>query len=109
MDPVVLVLTVVMLGIVLVLFYFAVIGGAWLARKVDKIPAKTEELTLTTLVIVYGVLDLWLISVYLFDFRFFKNQFYLIPVLIVVGIAYSWWAEKKIKSADKIKSMNAKK
>jgi len=83
--------------LVLVIFYFVVKCGAWLTKKVDKIYVKSEELVLTALVIVYGVFDLWLISVYLFDFRLFKSHFYLIPVLIVIGIAYSWWAENKIK------------
>jgi len=82
---------------VLLIFYFAVKGGAWLVRKVDKITFKAEELVLTTLVIVYGVFDLWLISVYFFDFRLFKSHYYLIPILIVIGIAYNWWAEKKLK------------
>ena len=83
--------------IVLIIFYFVVKGGAWLTRKADKIEVKSEELVLTTLVIVYGVFVLWLISVYLFNFTLFKNHYYLIPVMIVIGIAYSWWAEKKLK------------
>ena len=48
---------------VLLIFYFAVKGGAWLSRKVDKIPIKSEELVLTTLVLAYFVFDLWVISV----------------------------------------------
>ena len=82
---------------VLILFYLVVKGGAWLTRKADKIDVKSEELVLTTLVIVYGVFVLWLISVYFFNFTLFKSPLYLIPVLIVVGIAYSWWAENKLK------------
>ena len=80
--------------IVLIIFYFVVKGGAWLTRKTDKIEVKSEELVLTTLVIVYGVFVLWLISVYLFNFTLFKNHYYLIPLLIIIGIVYSWWAEK---------------
>ncbi|MBI5797582.1 hypothetical protein HZA98_01615 [Candidatus Woesearchaeota archaeon] len=83
--------------LVIIIFYFGVKGGAWLSEKVDKIPAQTEELVLTTMVIVYGVFDLWLISVYLFNFTLFKNHYYLIPILITIGIAYSWWAENKLK------------
>ena len=83
--------------LVLVLFYFVVKIGAWLIRKTDKIEIKTEELTLTTLVIVYGIFDLWLISVYFFNFTLFRSHYYLIPILIAIGIAYSWWAEKKLK------------
>jgi len=83
--------------IVLVIFYLVVKGGAWLAKKVDKINIKAEELVLTTLVLVYGIFDLWLILVYLFNFTLFRSQYYLIPVLIIVGVIYSWWAEKAIK------------
>ncbi|MBU2616865.1 MAG: hypothetical protein KKB79_02690 [Nanoarchaeota archaeon] len=84
--------------IVLIIFYFVVKGGAWLAKKVDKITFKAEELVLTTLIIVYGVFNLWLILVYLFDFRLFKNHYYLAPILILIGIIYEWWAEKKLKN-----------
>ena len=84
--------------IVLVLFYLLVKGGAWLTKKTDKIDFYAEELVLTTLVIVYCVFDLWLILVYLFNFALIKNHYYLIPILIVIGIAYSWWAEKKLKN-----------
>ena len=84
--------------IVLIAFYLVVKGGAWLTKKADKIDFYAEELVLTTLVIVYGVFDLWLISVYLLNFTLIKNHYYLIPILIVIGIAYSWWAEKKLKN-----------
>jgi len=83
--------------IVLIIFYFVVKGGAWLAKKADKIDFYAEELILTTFVIVYGVFVLWIISVYLLNFTLIKNHFYLIPILIIIGIAYSWWAEKKLK------------
>jgi hypothetical protein len=84
--------------LVLLVFYFVVGIGAWLTKKADKIEFKAEELVLTSLVIVYGVFDLWLILVYLFEFRLFKSHIYLIPVLIIIGVAYSWWAEKKLKN-----------
>ena len=86
-----------MTPLVLVIFYFGVKIGAWLTKKLDKIYIKTEELVLTTLVIVYGVFDLWLILVYFFDFSLFRSHYYLIPILVVVGAVYSWWAEKKLK------------
>ena len=86
--------------LVIIIFYFGVKGGAWLSKKIDKIPTRAEELVLTTLVIVYGIFDLWLISVYLFNFTLFKNHLYLIPILIVVGIAYSWWAEDKLRGKN---------
>ncbi|MEK6854854.1 MAG: hypothetical protein AABX73_01395 [Nanoarchaeota archaeon] len=83
--------------LVLILFYLLVKSGSWLTKKVDKVYVKTEELVLTTLVIVYSIFDLWLISVYFFNFNLIKNHYYLIPILIIVGIAYSWWAENKLK------------
>jgi hypothetical protein len=84
--------------IALAIFYLAMKGGAWLAVKVDKVTIKAEELVLSTMVLVYGVFCLWLILFYLFDFRLLKNHYYLIPILIVIGIVYSWWAEKKLKA-----------
>ena len=86
-----------MTPLVLAIFYPFVKCAAWLTKKIDKIPIKAEELVLTTLVLVYGLFDLWLISVYFFDFRLFRNHYYLIPFLTIAGIAYSWWAEKKLK------------
>ncbi len=86
-----------MIPFVLVIFYFGVKLGAWLAKKIDKVYIKSEELVLTTLVVVYGIFVLWLISVYFFNFALFRNHFYLIPILIIIGVAYSWWAEKKLK------------
>jgi len=84
--------------VVLVLFYFLVKGGAWLTKKADKVTIKAEELVLTTLIIVYGIFDLWLILFYLFNFRLFESHYYLIPILILVGIIYEQWAEKKLKN-----------
>src|SRR3989338_8033970 len=83
--------------LVLILIYFVVKVLAFLIEKVDKVP-KAKELVLTALVLVYGVFDLWLASVYFFNFSLFRNQFYLIPILIIIGIAYSWWAENKLKT-----------
>jgi hypothetical protein len=84
--------------LVLILFYFLIKGGAWLAEKADKVTIKAEELVLTTLVIVYGIFCFWLILFYAFNFRLFKSHYYLIPLLILVGIIYEWWAEKKLKN-----------
>lgn len=83
--------------LVLVLFYFVVKLGAGLTKKADKIKVKSEELVLTSLVLAYFVFDLWLISVYLFGFKLFRNHYYLIPILVVIVLAYSLWAEKQIK------------
>ena len=81
---------------VLLTFFIVVKIVSFLEKKIDKIQ-NAEELVLTILVIVYAVFDLWLILVYLFDFRLFKSHLYLIPILIVIGIAYGWWAENKLK------------
>jgi len=85
--------------LVLLLFYFVVKGGAWLTRKVDKINYKTEELVLTALVLAYFVFDLWVISVDFFGFRLIRNHYYLTPVLVVIVLIYSVWAEKKLKKS----------
>ena len=81
----------------MIVFFIAVKIGALLEKKIEKIQY-AEELVLTTLVIIYGLFDLWLILVYFFNFTLIKNHFYLIPIFIGVGIAYSWWAEKKLKN-----------
>ena len=47
--------------IILVILYLGVKGGAWLSKKVDKIPTQAEELVLTTLVIVYGVFESYMV------------------------------------------------
>jgi len=83
--------------LVLIIFYFGIKGSVWLARKVDKVSIKSEELVLTALVLVYGLFDLWLILVYFFNFSLFKSHYYLIPILIVIALIYSLWAEKKLK------------
>lgn len=83
--------------LVFIFFYLVIKVGAWLSQKIDKIPVKREELVLTTLVIVYGLFDLWLILVYFFGFSLLPNHYYLIPLLIVAGITYEWWAGKKLK------------
>ncbi|MBU3923471.1 MAG: hypothetical protein KJ592_00985 [Nanoarchaeota archaeon] len=82
--------------LLLLIFLVAVKIGAFLEEKIEGV-LYAEELVLTTLVIVYGLFDLWLVLVYFFNFNLFRNHFYLIPLLIVVGVAYSWWAEKRLK------------
>ena len=84
---------------VLLFFYFVVKGGAWLIRKVDKIPIKSEELVLTALVLAYFIFDLWVISVDFFDFRLIRNHYYLTPILAIVVLIYSLWAEHYLKKS----------
>ncbi len=88
--------TFIFVPFVLLLFYFAIKGGGRIIEKVDKTP-KAEELLLTTLVLVYFVFDLWVISVDFFGFRMIKNHYYFIPVLIIVALTYSLWAERYLK------------
>lgn len=83
--------------LVLLLFFACVKIFGFLIGKIDKVPM-AEELILTILVIVYGIFDLWLISVYVFGFKIFRSHLQLIPILIAVGIIYGWWAENKLKS-----------
>lgn len=83
--------------ILLIIFFIVVKIGAFLEKKIEKVQY-AEELVLTTLVIVYSLFDLWLILVYFFNFTLFKSHFYLIPIFIIIGTAYSWWAEKKLKN-----------
>jgi len=80
----------------LIIFFILVKFGAFLEKKIEKVN-KAEELILTTLVVTYGLFNIWLISVYLFKFSLFRNPLYLIPVLIVVAMAYAWWAERILK------------
>ena len=82
--------------ILLIIFFIIVKIGTFLEKKTEKIQF-AEEIVITTLVIVYGLFDLWLIAFHIFDFRIIRNHYFLIPLLIVIGVIYSWWAEKKIK------------
>lgn len=86
---------------VLLIFFAGAKVLAFLTEKIDKTP-KAEELILTTIVLVYGVFDLWLILFYVFDFRLFRNHFYLIPFLILIGAAYNWWAEKRLRGSHNL-------
>jgi len=86
-----------MVPFVLVIFYIGVRIVALLARKIDNVKVKAEELALTTFTLVYFVFDLWLVLFYMFDFRIIRSQYYLIPALIIIGTIYCWWAESKLK------------
>ena len=82
--------------LVLIAFFVCVKILALVVGKIDKIPM-AEELMLSILVVVYGVFDLLLIFSYLSGVQLFRSQLQLIPVLIVIGIAYGWWAENRLK------------
>jgi len=66
-------------------------------RKVDKIKKNSEELVLTTLVLVYFIFVLWVVSVDFLGFTLIKSHYALIPILVIVAIIYSLWAEKDLK------------
>lgn len=80
---------------VLVLLYLVVKALSLLVEKIDKTP-KSEELVLTALVIVYLVFDLWAVSVDFFGFKLIPNFRYMIIPLIIIGLGYGLWAQKKL-------------
>ncbi|MEK6935219.1 MAG: hypothetical protein AABW67_00365 [Nanoarchaeota archaeon] len=80
---------------VIVLFYFAVKILTKIITKIDKTPY-AEEILLTTFVIVYFLFDLWIIAVDFFSFKLIKNFYYTIPFLIIGGLIYALWAQKKV-------------
>lgn len=82
--------------IVLIIFYFAVKIFGWLVQKIDKTP-RSEELILTTLVVVYGVFDIWLIAVDFLGFSLITNYRVMVIPLTVAGMLYALWAQKKLK------------
>jgi len=83
--------------VVLVVFYFAVKTLGWLVQKTDKTP-RSEELILTTLVVIYGVFDVWLIARIL-GFNLITNYRLMIIPLTIIGLVYGLWAQKKLKTA----------
>jgi len=83
--------------LVLIAFFVCVKILALVVGKIDKTPM-AEELMLSILVVVYGVFDILLLFVYLSGVQIFRSPLQLIPVLIVIGIAYGWWAENRLKA-----------
>ncbi len=81
--------------VVLILIYLTVKGVGWIVQKTDKTPM-AEELILTTFVMVYGFFDIWLITVYFFNFTLIKDHRLLIVPLVIAGWLYSLWAQKKL-------------
>lgn len=84
---------------VLIIFYFVIKILGWLVWKTDKTP-KSEELILTTLVVVYGVFDIWLMAVDFFGSLFITNYRLLVIPLTIIGLLYGLWAQKKLKIAE---------
>ena len=79
----------------LLLFYLVVKALGWLVEKMDKTP-RSEELVLTSLVIVYAVFDIWIISVDFLGFRLISNFRYMIIPLTIIGLGYALLAQKKL-------------
>ena len=82
--------------VVLVIFQFAVKALGRLVQKTDKTP-RSEELILTTLVVIYGVFDVWLIARIL-GFNLITNYRLMIIPLTIIGLVYGLWAQKKLKT-----------
>lgn len=81
---------------VLALFYVAVKALGWIVEKTDKTP-KSEELVLTSLVIAYGLFDVWAVSVDFFGFRLIPNFRYMIIPMTIAALGYALWAQKKLR------------
>ena len=81
--------------LVLLLFYLVVKVLGWLVEKTDKTP-NSEELVLTSLVIVYAVFDIWTISVDFLGFRLIPNFRYMVIPMAIIGMGYALWAQKKL-------------
>jgi hypothetical protein len=83
--------------LVVIIIYFAVKIFGWIVQRTDKTP-KSEELVLTTFVVVYGFFDLWLVAVNFFNFSLIRDHRILIAPLLIIGWIYSSWAQKKLKA-----------
>lgn len=80
----------------LLIFYILIKILARIVQKVDKTPF-SEEILLTALVVVYSLFDVWLVSVGFLGFNLIRNFRWTIPFLIVGGLAYALWAQKRVK------------
>ena len=81
---------------VVALLYFLSIGIGKIVEKADKI-TNGKEIILTTLVVIFVIHDIWVFSLDYLGFRLIKSYLHMIPIYIIAGIAYSWWAEKSVK------------
>ena len=82
---------------VLALFYFFIRILTKIVVRIDKLPYAEEILT-TTLVVVYLLFDIWLVSTGFLGFSLIRNFRYTIPFLIIGGLIYALWAEHKVKN-----------
>ena len=79
-----------------ILFYLLSVGIGKIINKADKVTSG-KEIILTTLVVIFAIHDIWVFSLDYLGFTLIKNYLHMIPVYIIGGIAYSWWAEKSVK------------
>lgn len=86
--------------LVLLLFYLVVKALGWLVEKIDKTP-RSEELILTSLVIVFAVFDIWVISVDFLGFKLIPNFRYMIIPLTIIGLGYALCAQRILEKAKK--------
>ena len=80
----------------LVFFYGVIKIVAWIVLKIEKVP-NMEEILLTTLVIIFFVHDMWVFSVDYLNFSLIRDYHKMIPIYIIIGLAYSTWAERSLK------------
>jgi len=87
--------------LILLSFYLIVKIGAFLEEKISKTP-QAEELVLTIVVIIYVIYHIWLFTVNFLGFKLIStaNHYYLIPIFIIIGSIYGWWAEKELRKKN---------
>ncbi len=84
----------------LAFFYLAARLLGRVVEKIDRTP-HSEEILLTALVVIFAVHDFWVFSVDYLGFRLVRSYYQMIPVYIIIGLAYSLWAERLIRSRTK--------
>ncbi len=82
-----------------VAFFYAVAKLlGWVVTKVDK-TRYSEEILLSALVMIFVAHDIWVFSVDYLGFSLIRNYLQMIPVYIVVGLAYALWAQNKARKS----------
>ena len=81
----------------LVFFYIIIKLLGQFVEKMDR-TTHSEEILLTALVIIFVVHDMWVFSVDYMGFRLIRSYYQMIPIYIIVGMAYALWAQHIIKT-----------
>ncbi len=84
----------------LVFFYAVAKALGWIVEKVDRTPY-SEGIILTALVLIFALHDIWVFSVDYLGFRLIRSYYQMIPIYIVVGMAYALWAQYTVKNKVK--------